>query len=117
METVVVYHKDVYLPPQFASKVWAGKLEYWQHALDEARTDRYGEIHLPKEIPSWFKLIESYVEAGKVVKQLWRGRIDTRRDLVLVVLANGSVKTAWINLRSDKHATLHREKYVPAPRG
>jgi hypothetical protein len=110
-----VFHRDVYLPVQFAVRVWEGKLDYATHARDEARIDRYGAVKLPAEIPSWFKLIESYVEEGRVVKQLWRGRVDTKRDLILVVLSNGVVKTAWVNLRSDKHVTLQREKYVPAP--
>lgn len=110
-----IYHRDVYLPPQYALRVWDGRLEYSQHAVDEAQSDRYGKVNLPTEIPGWFKLIESYVEGGVVVKQLWRGRVDTKRDLILVVLADGVVKTAWVNLRTDKHGTLHREKYVSAP--
>ena len=51
------------------------------------------------------------VTTDTVVKQVWRQPLDEQRDLVLVISSSGYVRTVWVNLRSDKHATLDSAKY------
>jgi len=112
-----LFHKEVHLPEMLTKPVYEGRLRYSAHAQAEACNDRYGQIDLPEVFTAAnAELIE--VEATvqndrpEVVKQLWRMRLDATRDLVFSVMPNGLVRTVWVNLRSDKHGTLNRARYV-----
>ncbi len=112
-----LFHKEVHLPTSLAAPVFEGRLRYSAHARAEADNDRYGKITLPDVFNvAGAELIE--VEAAlqdnqpRIVKQLWRMPLDAERDIVLSVMPDGLVKTVWVNLKSDKHRTLNRDRYV-----
>lgn len=115
--TSYLFHKEVHLPELLTKPVYEGRLRYSAHAQAEASNDRYGQINLPEVFTAAnAELIE--VEATlqdnrpEIVKQLWRMPLDAARDLVFSVMPNGVVRTVWVNLRSDKHSTLNRGRYV-----
>jgi hypothetical protein len=112
-----LYHVEVFMPKKFSKPCFAGRLRYTHHAQQEANSDKYGTIALIEFFdPAMAQLIESEVEvfgsgAFRVVKQLWRMPLDAERDLVMAIKNDGTVKTVWVNLRSDKHRTLNRSRY------
>ncbi len=117
MDNKFLFHSEVFMPERYKAPIFEGELRYRPHALDEAKRDRYGNI----ELPSFFnaaqaELIEAEfdVDRDQVTKQVWRQRLDATRDIVLVIGRGGFVRTVWVNLRSDKHRTLNRAKYVRA---
>ena len=92
-------------------------LRYSRHALSEALNDRYGVLP-HSAFPTVFKWSDNWAlveaestPAGQLVKFVVRRVVDARRSLVLVVLADGTVKTLWTNLNSDQHATLDSGKF------
>lgn len=110
-----LFHKDVFMTALAASPVYEGKLSYTLHAIKESHTDRFGSISLPETFSAAkAELIESEVsdDGTRVLKQVWRQPLDNYNDLVLVITMEGRVKTVWVNRKSDKHSTLHRDKYV-----
>lgn len=112
-----LFHKDVFMPPSAQSPVYVGKLMYSHHAILAAKSDRYGKMTLPESFdPKNAELIESELsdDGTTVLKQVWRQALDEHRDLVLVLLPSGKVKTVWINHRRDTHPTLQVSKYVRA---
>src|SRR5450830_1058936 len=114
-----LFHSDVFMPASAKKPIHEGPLHYRDHALRATRDDRYGEITLPVEFHSAnAKLIEAEVllehDGSTVVKQVWRQPLDQHRDLILVIQKGGKVKTVWVNLRSDKHRTLDKSKYMRA---
>ena len=54
---------------------------------------------------------EVEVENGIVVKCVIRTRYDDDRDISIVV-REGFIVTAWLNMKNDYHVTLDRNKYV-----
>lgn len=115
METL--YHADIFIPGWFTMPTERVKLTYSRHALYATNNDRYGAIPVFESIPlSAFTLIELGVNAGKVSKIVVRGRYDENRDVVFVLIPGDTyfVKTVWINLRSDSHKTLNRNRYAVA---
>lgn len=93
-------------------------LRYTRHALGEAVRDRYGILpaeSFPKEFiglcVGW-TLVEAETTNGKLTKFVVRRAVDARRSLVLVILIDGTVKTLWTNLNTDKHATLDKSKFA-----
>lgn len=110
-----LFHTEVFVPNRLRKPCFEGRLKYRPHALEESQLDRYGHIALPEFFEAdKAKLIE--VELGDdcetVLKQVWRQSLDAVRDLVLVITPSGFVKTVWVNLKSDKHRTLNRGRYV-----
>ena len=115
-----LYHSEVYMPKLLQQPCFEGRLRYSRHAIDEANSDRYGDITPPPYfyVEGKEKLIEVETDSktGKVVKQVWRQALDDERDIVLVITADGNVKTLWVNLKTDKHKTLDRSRYIkPRP--
>lgn len=106
-----LYHRDLGLPVTLG---FATMLRYSPHALEEASSDRYGNLDLPKSIGTHeAEVIEVEVRNGKPFKALLRKPYDDRRDICLVVLLDrGIVKTVWCNLRNDNHHTLDTSKYM-----
>lgn len=101
-----VYNEATGLPQKYAA-VPQCRLQYSRHAQEESLSDRYGRAGLPERVPAGYRVVEAVVVGEEVLKQVVRGRLDQERDLVLVVLPRtGRVKTVWINLCSDNHATL-----------
>jgi len=111
---MALYHKDVFMPPGLKLPTGSMSLNYGGHARMESIADRYGSIKLPNVIDfDNFEPIEVEVnERGKVVKVLYRGSLDNRRDLCIVIIPSKRfVKTVWVNLKTDKHKTLDTSKY------
>lgn len=116
-----LYHKDVYIPTHvkvILSKKWEIQLEYSQHSLNAAKSDRFGDITLPPKICSGDgELIELEAEGldhrlpKNLIKLVYRLSLDDKRDLVIVFLVTGKVKTVWINMKDDEHKTLDKTKY------
>ncbi len=75
--------------------------------------DRYGIIDLPTSVNiSTSKIIEVEVINNKVTKMVFRTKYDATFDIIIVMnLPDLSVRTVWLNKRSDKHRTLDRNKY------
>ena len=60
-----------------------------------------------------WEIVELEATDGKVTKVVARRPIrDTKWSLVLVIQADGTVKTCWANLTSDTHRTLDQSKYA-----
>ena len=119
-----LYHREVGFPPNFSpARAFTGKinLEYSRHAMKAAVTDRYYALHHPKW-PFTIEanpehLIEILVENGAVTKGVFRIPYNDKLDLVFEINpANwrgaSFVRTVWINLRDDPHATLDASKYT-----
>lgn len=110
-----LYHSEIRLPDGFVAPTARVALEWTRHA-DRARlNDRYGEIPRFKTATlGRLSVVEVGVEGGRVVKILFRGRLDNERDVCMVLIPGKvwRVKTVWVNLRTDQHGTLDRSKYV-----
>jgi len=107
-----LYHCLLSIPKPYRKPVFEGVLGYSPHALHEAECDRYGHINLPERFEAkGAALIEVETVDAVVVKQLWRQRLDDSRDLVMAITCEGTVKTVWVNLRTDKHRTLDPSRY------
>lgn len=92
-------------------------LKYTPHALREAIRDRYGVLPA-----AWFPqsfqgssggwdIVEAETLNGILSKFVVRRVVDGTRSLVLVILVDGTVKTLWTNLNTDKHTTLDKSKF------
>lgn len=111
-----LYHKDVFLPAALHQDT-VMRLKYSRHAENEAMSDRYGHVSLPPRLDTReADLVEAEVDARqyRVIKRVYRAKLDPSRDLVLVVQPDGFVRTVWVNLHSDQHATLNTRKFVAA---
>lgn len=119
-----LFHADVYLPAWLAAARYTGKLRYSAHARNEAVSDKYGRIELPPALnQAGGRLIEVEAVDGPngpltvASKIVWRQPLDVERDLVLVVmLADGFVRTVWVNLNDDAHRSLNTARYVQPPK-
>jgi hypothetical protein len=112
-----LFHKDVFMPASAKSPVYEGKLKYSFHAIRASQNDRFGNIPLPESFTvANAELIESELsdDGSVALKQVWRQPLDDKRDLVMAITREGTVKTVWVNLKSDKHRTLQADKYVRA---
>lgn len=102
------------VPDATFHEVPRGALRYSRHARDEGVRDRYGAVHdLPPKLTQEFRVVEAVYVNGRPVKKVIRGPVkgSPEKDLVLVVLLEDLyVKTVWINLKSDSHKTLKRDR-------
>lgn len=116
-----LYHREIGfpkgadLPPGFSPVV---RLRYGPHALDAAKSDRYGRLHLPPVIDiRKGDLFEVGVTGNTVTKMAVRMPYDEKIDLIIVFgPKDGFVRTVWANAKGDKHRTLDRAKYVDPQR-
>lgn len=110
-----LYHFEIGFPDTFKAPTHLVRLRWTKHA-DRARTnDRYGDIPRATFLDlSKCQVIEIGVEAGKVIKYVMRTRLDDERDLCIVLIPGKewTIKTVWVNLKTDLHKTLDRSKYV-----
>lgn len=108
----MLFHTEIGLPKWFKAPTCTVTPRYGDHARFEAQVDRYGKIQLPKTIDlSKFKVIEVGAEGQRITKILFRGPLDSTRDLCIVLQPDGYARTVWVNLKTDKHRTLDRSKY------
>lgn len=117
MVGTITFHREVYLPKL---KLPEGELQlsYTQHALDEAYSDQVET--LPRAIKtSEVEVVEVTTDRKlKPTKLLCRMALGSGRDIcfvVLITLVGYTVLTTWTNRSNDRHATLDRSRYVPAP--
>jgi len=112
-----LYHSDIVLPAGFKAPQQRISISYGSHARKEALQDRYGSIRLPNTLRLHrMRVIEVGMVGDKVSKILFRGRLDDRRDLCIVLIPGVDkqpwrCKTVWVNLNSDKHKTLNHSRY------
>jgi hypothetical protein len=116
-----LYHVEVYMPRDVVALIPTDIVEpfYSGHAVQAAASDRYGEAVLAVQIDlKSAKLIEAEVENGKLLKYVVRCHYDNARDIIYVLCPRFRrvvfVKTVWFNLKTDKHRTLDKNKYVRA---
>ena len=111
----MLYHKLIGFPVTLLlDTVYHRLVSYTQHAINEAKKDRYGDIVLLKVIK--FKredIIEvetsDNINADKV---LIRIPYNEKYDICLAILLKVSlVKTLWLNDKKDSHKTLDKNKY------
>lgn len=113
-----LYHKDLYMPAGvLALEDREVTFIMSEHAKKAALSDRYGVIAIPEKIRFDGKdVVEAEFEGGKLKKLVVRLAYDARRDAVYVFnVADGLLRTAWLNRRNDFHATLKKELYKSAP--
>lgn len=108
----LLFHKSLFWPAQLPVKnnrpIF---LKHTAHALEQSA--RKGFL-IPTSIPEKAELIEAEIliegRTKRVSKLVFRFRYDSLNDIVAVVRGNTLI-TAWINARSDIHATLDPSKY------
>jgi len=110
----MLYHKQLGFPKSLdlpINKLF--ELTYSSHAVSEATIDRYGRIKLPSSIVvSKWNIIEVETQDNLTTsKVLVRIPHCSKFDLIMAILANGTVKTAWLNSSTDRHMTLDKSKY------
>jgi len=112
----MLYHVEVFMP-KFHFPIGQFKLRYTTHAIKECNSDRYGIVIPPQTLNTEHcSVIE--VETGErneIIKIVYRQRLDANRDIAIAVDVTRqpwTVKTIWVNLRSDNHRTLNKSKYV-----
>jgi hypothetical protein len=106
-DTEVVYHKDIGLPTSF-DRPDGIELDYGEHARDRAMEKG---ITLPDALPEVYDIIEVTMRKYRVVKWVVRFQVSKDDDIVMPILADGTVKTAWLNSHTDKHTTLNKANY------
>lgn len=112
---MTLYHKNIYLPQALRN---LGKTsfipEYCPHALEEANSDRYGLMELPKAVTfNGNNIVEAEIVNGGCTKLLIRVKYNNQLDIVLAFIPeNLIVKTVWFNHKWDKHYTLDRTRYA-----
>lgn len=117
--SVQVYHKDVYAPESVFASPGVTRVRYSSHAVQAAEDDRYGDLSRylrPYVDINEAEIIEVEVLGGVISKRVLRVPVADDLVLVMVVKADGFVKTVWGNLASDTHKTLNRSRFVQNPR-
>jgi hypothetical protein len=110
-----LYHADIRLPDGFRLPNRLVNLRWTRHAEGARLSDRYGLIpQIPVLNLGECRTIEVGMEAGRVAKVVVRAELDDDADVVFALIPGNvwTVKTVWINLRSDTHSTLDRSRYV-----
>jgi len=91
-------------------------MAYSGHALRAYSEDRYrpgNGVTLPTQWPRKAELVELETHDGMVpTKLVMRLELTATFDLVVVLsLETELIKTVWLNLKSDVHATLNLSRY------
>lgn len=113
----MIYHKEVHIPEKIKNlNAVTLTLEHTHHARQAAQSDRYGEIPLPDTLKFRGKHIcEAQVEGGKLIKLVVRKSFNNELDMSYVLLIQNSkhatLKTVWLNRKSDQHRTLNTATY------
>lgn len=105
------YHRDIGFPAGTLLHPPVHQLYFTHHALEALDADdllRYKPMELCEDA----ECVEVTTHAdGSTYRWVMRMPILPQRDLTLVVEADGTVITAWMNWRSDTHSTLNRSLY------
>lgn len=112
-----LYHSEIRLPDGFVAPTHRVALRWTRHADQARMTDRYGEIRRFKSATlGRLSVVEVEVREGRISKILFRGRYNPDFDVCMALIPNGdqpwTVKTVWLNARTDSHTTLDRSRYV-----
>ena len=113
-----LYHKDLYMPAGvLALEDREVTFIISEHAKKAALSDRNGMLTIPEKIRFDGKdVVEAEFEDGKLKKLVVRIAYDATRDAVYVFnVPDGLLRTVWLNLSTDRHATLKKELYKAAP--
>lgn len=116
--TTLLFHKDVFAPAALFRSPGAIRVKYTRHARESAEDDRYG--NLSAHLKDWVdmdeaEIVEVEVRDREITKRVVRVHADEKLDLVMVIQADGLVRTVWGNLHDDTHKTLDRSKFVHNP--
>jgi ABC-type microcin C transport system permease subunit YejB len=110
-----LYHKEIYLPKALYQFCPVGEhvVEYSNHAIQSAKSDRYGIITLNTTLELRKEyIIEVETENNRVSKVLYRMPYNNQFDVMIALIPNTFlVKTCWLNCKSDKHFTLDKLRY------
>ena len=113
----MLYHFQLGFPETLKIKdQYTFNLAYSKHALQAARTDRYGIMRLPESViipRNYIVEVESQddVEADKIVFRI-PYEYEEDLDLCIVVITDTQfVKTVWFNKLTDVHTTLDKSRY------
>jgi hypothetical protein len=110
-----LYHVTLGFPKNFNPSIGTVMLTYSNHAHHASTSDRLGNIVLPRSLnTNNARCIELEYDNGQVLKLVYRTAYDSTKDLVIVCRPKGNlfvVATVWLNLKTDKHATLDTSKY------
>ena len=108
-----LYHEAVGFPANL--KPWRRTLTLraTHHAQRASASDRYGAFQLPKALPCGaVRPFEIAVTDGRIEKAAYRLPYDARFDVTVVVMWPGVIVSAWLNERTDTHATLNPSRYT-----
>jgi hypothetical protein len=107
---VQLFHKDIGIPTSLAKPLPGMRLRYGYHAAERAQEK--GIDKLPTALPTSFIIIETEATNGVTSKWVVRFSYDQVNDIVMPILPDGFVKTAWLNAKVDTHKTLKRFLYT-----
>lgn len=110
-----LYHREVFAPQSLFKSPGVVSLTYSHHARNAAVDDRYRDLtpYLSRYIDlDECEIVEVETVNGRITKRVVRCPIDSELTMVLVIGADGYVRTVWGNLNSDQHASLHRGRYA-----
>jgi hypothetical protein len=108
------YHSDLGIPDYAKTNFGHMLLDYSQHALQAAQSDRYdNKINLPRALDtSKAQVIEVETDGKKTTKVLYRIPYSDEFDLMIAIMPDRRfVKTVWLNRTDDQHETLQDWKY------
>lgn len=104
-----LYHYTLGFPAWYKAPKGRIQLKYGNHAKEDSELHSI-DLPNPLDLDTFFP-VEIEVIADSLRKTVYRGPLDEYRDLCLVVDSDHFVRTVWINLKVDKHATLRKGKY------
>ncbi len=91
-------------------------LNYSDHALQEKKKDKFGEISLPEMLDTEkAEVVEVELDKLGVSKIVYRAPMDNYRDISLAIIPGKKtmfVKTVWSNIWNDRHKTLNTSRYA-----
>lgn len=111
-----LYHKDVFFKPHFHTFAMKGvSLKFSAHLVERLIERGIDTKKIPVIINNVANVkvieVETEDDGMTVHKQLVRYPYDSSNDLVMAIVRNGLVKTAWVNSKTDNHRTLDKSKY------
>jgi len=116
--TETLYHSRIGLPDWFVAPTERVPLKWTYHAEIQRQEDRYGIIRRFKTATlGRLEVIEIGVRDNKVSKILFRGTFNERYDVCMVLIPGKNewtVKTVWLNDKTDTHDTLNPARYATA---
>lgn len=109
-----LYHKDVFFKPAFHNFIAKNiTLKFSKHLIERLIERGIDIKKIPQRISNDPVVVETEttINGDYIVKQLIRYQYSSDYDLVIAVMRDGFVKTAWLNRKTDTHNTLDKSKY------